>query len=80
LVDMPERRRALGRILATDTTNEDRASLMRRYGVRHIFLGVTRYSKTLRRLVAPLTVSAHQTRAGMLLELDPARVALPPPP
>jgi hypothetical protein len=75
--DMADRRYALPQILHPGVDNVTRAALMRRFGVRYIFVGISRRSTALRKAVAPLTLQVHRTKAGMLIELDPHR-PLPP--
>jgi hypothetical protein len=75
--DMTDRRSALYAILDPAVDNVTRARFMQRYGVRHIFLGITRSSKALRRTVAPMTVNVHRSRIGLLIVLDPTRALTP---
>ena len=68
--DMRKRRRATNAIFDPDVSTVSRAALLRRYGVKYVYVQATGSTKAMRRLFQPITVATYKTRGGMLLVVD----------
>lgn len=74
IADMPERRSAMRVLLSPGTALENKLAVIRRYGVRHIFVGNTHTTAKLREQLEPVTVRSTRTRVGTVLVLDERRM------
>ena len=68
--DMRKRRRAASAIFSPDVNTTTRAALLRRYGIKYLYVPGPGSTKALRKLLKPLTVTTRHTRGGMLIVVD----------
>jgi hypothetical protein len=69
---MPERRAATTQLFATRVPLTERVTLLRRYGVRHLYARQPMFSHALLRSFAPVTQRLAASGAERILVLSPS--------
>ena len=75
IADMTQRREDLAKLIYLETDLAERITVLRRYGVRHVFLHHVgrRFDQRLAALYAPITAKVVQSSGMGVLILDPQR-------